>query len=157
MTNDELAKKNIKLPEIIVNKCFSTYHDKDELLSLGYDELYQAILKHDRNRQNTFTSYAYRYIWGKMINYIKKSTKQYEYQYIISYIEFLEISKPEHLDILYEIKEYQKNNPSIYQQRVIDLYLQGYRAVEIADKLGLKRRVIYNHLSNFIAAIEATL
>ena len=100
---EEIIKVNSGLIYMIMNKYFKGY-DKDDLYQVGVIGVIKAYNNYKNDHNTKFSTYAFKYIYGEMYNYINN---------IKNYIEFL-FRDWDFLDleIIYSIY---KNNPELLE------------------------------------------
>ncbi len=92
-----MKEKLIKESEWIIfgfiNK-YGTYYNKDDLYQAGIMGLIKAYNKYDKNSSIKFSTYAYNYVLGEIISYIKSERNiKVSDEYISIYKKYLSVKK----------------------------------------------------------------
>jgi len=163
--NQTAVEYLIKKYERVVRKKANTYFligsDHDDVVQEGLIGLYKAICDYDENKRSSFRSFAELCITRQIITSIKAATRQ-KHTPLNSYISLNKpiyddesdrtlldtiaesrVSDPQELLISQEKLGYMKLKLaellSDFEQKVLNLYLDGYTYQEISDEL--KRHV----------------
>jgi RNA polymerase sigma factor (sigma-70 family) len=84
--SNQLVINNYKLVPYYIHKKYNTYpkYIKEELTQVGYVGLIKASESFDSKYNNTFGTYAYYYIYGYTMNYLRK-IKKFRNEYVTDY------------------------------------------------------------------------
>ena len=164
MALDCLIERYKDIVSMKANKFFMVGSEKDDILQEGYIGLYKAVKSYDKQKQNSFKTFATICIERQLITAVKNSNRQKhiplnssvslnasafeedENGETTTIIEVLDANKQSEdpLDIITK-KEYlnavEKNinsNLSDFEKKVLQLYKNGYSYVTIAEKLNTK-------------------
>lgn len=107
--SDEFIEKNTPLVDHIIKRYFNLYRDKEDLFQIGNMALMDAIYKYDVNMESKFSTFAYKYIYFNILNYIKNDNliRTPHYIYELEY----------KVNALYE--EYNKQGKNLTDEEII--------------------------------------
>ena len=133
---NKLIEHNIKLVIYIVDKKFSfTNYPKKELVSIGIDAIFKAIINFDMDMKTEFSTFLYKSVINEILVYMKINKRSYKR---LSTISFYSPSKINEDSLLIDTLKSPMNLENDYINHVIYNYIDELVA-SLPDK---KRNVI---------------
>lgn len=158
-SEDALARRYARLVSQCARPYFLTGGDYDDLIQEGMIGLLKAIREYDPSRSDNFEAFAVLCIRRQIYDAVRRS-KRKDGHLQIEFVEFTESSDQERLsgvkfqqdpetellakESALEIQSALSGLLSVFETSVLRLYLEGYTASEIAQKLQKKKKSVDN-------------
>ena len=152
---EELIKANVQLVRSCIRPYFLQGGDYDDLYQEGMLGLLSAVRSYDQNRNDSFQAYAALCIKRRVIDAVRRDqTRQAHLELETAPVEALGLYPAGHTadpeasilasETAKEIKGTLSGMLSPFEVSVLDRYLEGYTASEIAEQLCRTRKSVDN-------------
>lgn len=175
MSSSKLTPEQLKLIEENRNLVFYAYYkhrtgqffidNEEDLIQEGFVGLIEASKRYDPKSKIAFSTLAYIYIRGRILNYFNKN-KQYITDASLNIVDYENPYDPDLILDPYEAIEDSISDqfaelnldqivPKLSDHRkIVDLYMQGFTCSQIARHLGVSRQYVSLEFKKIIEALK---